>query len=165
MHKLRFPALILALVLMAACKASAAAVQTAISETQAAWTPVPSQTRYPTYTLQPVVILVVTVTSSPTPLFTPTITLTPSPTLTRTPTLDALKMPHEDGNYLVGVDIAPGIWRNNGTSDNCYWARLTRTGDIIDNYIGYGGGTAYIASTDFGFRSNRCAIWTYLSPP
>jgi len=122
-------------------------------------------------------VIVVTSTSSPTPLYTPTETGTPTvtPTLTQTPnmaktsTAQAYAMLTSDkkaGNYLVGVDIAPGSWRSGGTFDDCYWVRLTREGEIIDNYFGAAGGTIYISPTDFEVRLKpECGIWKFLGPP
>lgn len=140
------------------------------------YTTQPSQTSYPTYTpyntLAPQII-VVTATLSPTPLFTPTETLiptetpipseTPDPPQIASARLSANKQP---GIYLVGVDIAPGLWRSLGHSDDCYWQRSDRTGEIIDNFIGFAGGTIYIAPDDFSVQLNKeCGSWTYLEPP
>jgi hypothetical protein len=164
--------------LITACSPSPQAIQKAIVETQAGWTPIPTQTpfptltSYPTYTLQPTIVVtkVVTVTFTPTLEFTPTKSGTPTvtPNINATSTAAAfaiLKQNKGDGNYLVGVDIAPGVWRNNGESDSCYWETTTRMGDIIKNYFGDGGGTAYIGSTNFAFQSKRCGTWTFLSNP
>jgi hypothetical protein len=74
-----------------------------------------------------------------------------------------MKAPHAEGFWIVGVDIAPGLWRNDGTEDNCYWERSTKTGDIIDNHFGAGGGTAYLRATDFQFQARNCGTWTWLS--
>lgn len=57
-------------VILSACAPAPEAIETAISETQALWTPVPTATFYPTYT------------------FYPTFTPPPSPTLTPTPSSD-----------------------------------------------------------------------------
>jgi hypothetical protein len=114
--------------------------------------------------------LIVTLTYTPPISGTPTRTGPP----TKTPDFAAISTAQQlanlrsdklDGNYLVGVDIAPGVWRNDSNGNDCYWSRLTRTGEIIDNYIGAGKGTAYIAPTDFAFYSERCGTWTYLSAP
>ncbi len=41
----------------------------------------------------------------------------------------------ELGYYLVGEEIAPGLWRNNGESEDfCYWGIFTRKGDLIDQH-------------------------------
>jgi hypothetical protein len=51
MNKKHFTIIVcLVTILMSACTLSPQAIQTAISQTQAAWTPIPSQTAYPTYT-------------------------------------------------------------------------------------------------------------------
>jgi hypothetical protein len=107
-------------------------------------------------------------------------TKTPVPTNTASPTVDPqiqtataqaaidlfLKKDHAPGVYLVGVDIAPGVWRNSSTRDDCYWKRADKYGEIIDNYFGFGGGTIYISPMDFQVELNQeCGIWTWLSPP
>src|SRR5688572_17427405 len=124
----------------------------------------------------------VTVTPTPTPLMTPTPSNTPTitPTATDTPlptntpnaaqtsTAEAfgeLVEPKGDGFYLVNVDIAPGVWRSNGTGDGCYWATTRQTGSIIDNHFGASGGTAYIAASAFQVEFDDCGTWEYLSPP
>ena len=37
------------------------------------------------------------------------------------------------GTWEVGTEIPPGTYRSSGDTEDCYWARLTRNGDIIDN--------------------------------
>lgn len=127
------------------------------------------------------------VTATPLPITqTPTITNTPAPTNTPQPTntptetiapyvltataqaeIDAiLREDHEPGIYLVDVDIAPGVWRSKPGNDDCYWSRTTKTGDIIDNFFGDGGGTIYISPTDFQVELGEgCGLWTWLSEP
>lgn len=154
---------------------STTAVQTAIANTQSAWTPIPTQTAYPTYTFVPAVIVtkIVTITFTPTPLYTPTITPTPppptvTPDIAQTSTAEAfakLTADKEDGIYLVNVDIAPGIWRSTGTGGSCYWQTSTKTGDIIDNHFGMSGGTTYISASAFSVTFQDCGIFTYLGPP
>lgn len=153
-------------------------------------TPYPTYTLLPTYTAAPVkettvevtrlatseVTRIVTQTPTPTPEFTETPTLLPAQisatekvdstnaTATAQAEVDAvLKAPRQEGFWLVGVDIAPGLWRNDGIEDNCYWERSTKTGDIIDNHFGQGGGTSYIRQSDFQFQSRNCGTWTWLS--
>jgi hypothetical protein len=123
------------------------------------------------------VVMVVTQTLTSTPIYTPTITLTPTKTLypTKTPiptntprptaTPDPLKFPKFDGNYLVGVDIAPGVWRSDGSQDDCYWETSTMTGDIVDNYFGRAGGTAYINPSAFAVHFEDCGTWTFYAKP
>jgi hypothetical protein len=76
-----------------------------------------------------------------------------------------LRSDKTDGFYLVNIDIAPGVWRSHGTSDDCYWATTTKTGDIIANHFGMAGGTAYISVNAYQVEFSRCGLWTYLSEP
>jgi len=112
----------------------------------------------------------VTPTYTHTPLYTatitntPTMTLTPTNTVPPTTTLDPLKKDKGAGFYLVGVDIAPGVWRSNGTADDCYWSVTKKNGDIIDNHFGMAGGTIYISPTAFQVELlEECGTWTWLS--
>lgn len=153
--------IIVIMLLLSACAASPEAIQQAIAETQAAWTPVPTQTAYPTYTPQSTytaaptayIIVIVTRTSTPTPIFTPE------------PTTDPLFDIHTSGFYLVGVDIASGIWRSDGTGDSCYWSVTKANGDIMDNHFGQSGGTAYIPANAFQVEFNDCGNWSFISGP
>lgn len=70
-----------------------------------------------------------------------------------------------DGNYLVGVDIAPGVWRSTGMDDYCYWETTSKTGGIIQNYIGKAGGTAYISPNAFAVLFKDCGIWEFYAEP
>ncbi len=178
--------------MISACGISPKAMQSAIEGTVAAFTEYPTYTEvppfstytpYPTYTSVPsltAVIIVITATNPPftaTITLTPTITPTPSttPTATQTPNITQTEearlvatqiSTHGPGFYLVGVDIAPGVWRSSSSLDSCYWGRYDRTGEIIDNYFGYGGVTIYIAATDFSVELGEdCGDWTYLSQP
>ncbi len=114
-------------------------------------------------------IIIITVTSSPTPENTPTNTNSPEPTntaeptFTPAPTQDKTKTDKGPGFYLVGSDIAAGVWRNNGNTDGCYWAVTSKTGDILDNHFGMGGGTMYVNSAGFQVEmSEECGTWIYL---
>ena len=85
----KLPFLILALCLLVACAPSPQAIETAIAQTQAAWTPVPTQTPQETIAVTVIVTKIVTPTFTSTPIFTATNTNTPTitslPTLTPTP--------------------------------------------------------------------------------
>ena len=70
-----------------------------------------------------------------------------------------------DGFYLVGVDIAPGVWRSTGGGDSCYWATTSKTGEIIKNHFGMAGGTAYISPSAYQVEFSNCGIWLFLTPP
>ena len=126
-----------------------------------------------------VVQVVVTATPTPTPVNSPTPTLTPSitptpsntPTSTPTPNIDAtatveamgeLIEPKDDGFYLVGIDIAPGLWRSQGDGEDCYWQRLDSDQETLDNHYGQAGGTVRIRPTDFEVHFKRCGTWIYL---
>jgi len=120
-----------------------------------------------------VVVQIITATFPPntaTPEFTPTITDTPGPP---TATVDVsalatkqaeakLKGERGDGFYLVNVDIAPGVWRNDGSAADCYWSVNTATGDIINNHFGQAGGTAFIPVDAFQVQFKGCGSWTWL---
>lgn len=111
------------------------------------------------------IVKVVTTTFTPTPKHTPTITNTPEPTNTQTPTIDPLKRSRGNGFYLIGVDIAPGVWRSNGSGDSCYWAVTRADGDIIDNHFGMSGGTAYIPEYGYQVQFEDCGTWTFIQDP
>ena len=111
------------------------------------------------------VIKEITPTFTATPKFTPTITNTPAPTNTPSPTVDPLKKARGDGFYLIGVDIAPGVWRSDGKGDRCYWAVTRSDGDIIDNHFGMAGGTAYISPNGFQVLFEECGKWTFVQDP
>jgi hypothetical protein len=65
--------------------------------------------------------------------------------------------------YLVNIDIAPGTWRNEG-STGCYWARLTGftgdMGEIIANGLADEQQIVTISSSDAGFEAKDCGTWT-----
>jgi hypothetical protein len=147
---------------------------------KATWTPYPTYTIYPTYSPQPTytawIILVTpaqtftpvnttTITQTPTFTQTPSLSPIPSNTLPPTKTLDPIYQPKSPGFYLVNQDIGPGSWRSQGdaTTTDCYWEIDTKTGDIIDNYIGMAGGTIYIRPTDYQVQLNpECGDWIFL---
>jgi len=159
-------------------KPSESAIQTAIAQTKALWTSIPTNTAYPTHTpnntFTPwVVTELVIPTFTVTPLFTPTITdtalpPTETPNLTQTSEAQVLALLRSDkgnGFYLVGVDIEPGVWRSTGTAEDCYWETTTKTGDLIQNHFGMSGGTAYIPASAFQVRFEDCGMWVFISPP
>lgn len=136
-------------------------------------TPYPTHTPQNTYTpyltLTPMntatpIIKVVTPTFTATPLFTATETGTPTETLPPTETPDLLKQSRGPGFYLIGVDVAPGVWRSNGNTDSCYWSVTTKTGSIIRNHFGMAGGTAYLPATGYQIEfGSDCGTWEWLS--
>ncbi len=167
--------MLVSVVILAACTPKPEQIAPYLQQTLAAWptqtayptlTPNPTFTLYPTFTpiqtytpvnTQTPKVIVVTATGTATPEYTPTITETP------TPTKDPLMMDKRPGIYVVGTDIAPGLWRSLSTGDDCYWEITTRTGDIIDNHFGKAGGTMYIQPNAFQVMlEDECGNWTYL---
>ena len=107
------------------------------------------------------------VTSTPTPTATPTPTptATPAPTATATPTSQTFG----DGTWIIGLDIQPGLWRNDDSSDFCYWARLSGLGgeldDIISNEFSSIIQTVEIKPSDLAFEADRCGTWSQILQP
>lgn len=130
-------------------------------------TPYPTYTALPTYTKMPTttpVIKIVTATLTSTPIHTPTQTIPPTATTTTTPTLDPLKAPRGNGFYLIGSEIAPGVWDSDGTGDRCYWKVTNAEGKTLSNHYGLAGGIAYVPSTAFQVLFEDCGTWTWLQP-
>lgn len=73
------------------------------------------------------------------------------------------------GVFMVGTEVAPGLWRSASTTRSCYWERLTGFGgtsaDRITNDIGDGPRIVAIATTDQGFSSSGCAPWSRVTGP
>lgn len=49
--------------------------------------------------------------------------------------------------------------------DYCYWETTSKTGGIIQNYIGKAGGTAYISPNAFAVLFKDCGIWEFYAEP
>jgi hypothetical protein len=88
----------------------------------------------------------------------------PTPTPTPTPTPGGPVTTFGDGTYVVGVDIAPGTYRNSSSSEGCYWERLSGFGGTSDEIIANEFTTirqlVTIKESDVGFSSDDCGIWT-----
>ena len=70
-----------------------------------------------------------------------------------------------DGTWIVGSDIAPGLYVAPGIIDEyCSWERLSGFGGTFDEIIAiefdYGRKLVEIASTDAAFKSDGCGLWT-----
>ena len=80
------------------------------------------------------------------------------------PITSSTTAPFGDGTYLVGVDIAPGTWRNDDSSGGCYWARLNGFSGTLDeieaNAFTYDPQIVTISSGDEGFFTEGCGTWT-----
>lgn len=77
--------------------------------------------------------------------------------------IDPLLWPKEDGLYEVNKDIAPGYWiaSEDITTDGCYWARINRSGNIIQNHYGVAGITVYISPSDTVVQFDGCGTMYY----
>jgi hypothetical protein len=73
-----------------------------------------------------------------------------------------------DGYWVVGTEVASGLWRNSDSSESCYWERLSGSSwefsDIIANEFSTPIQTVQIGGGDQGFHSDDCGMWTYLGP-
>ena len=68
-----------------------------------------------------------------------------------------------DGEFIVGTDVVPGIYRAPGGSD-CYWARLKGFGGTLSDLISHdtpqGPVAMTITTVDRGFKSSACGTWS-----
>ncbi len=69
-----------------------------------------------------------------------------------------------DGSQIVGKDVEPGTYRTRAGTGNCRWTRRSGfAGDAADVLAtGTAGGPAIVTirSTDKGFESAGCGLWT-----
>ena len=65
---------------------------------------------------------------------------------------------------IDGIEISPGVWRNDDSSGGCYWERVSgwsgALGDIISNSFSSSIQTVTIEGSDVGFFSEDCGTWT-----
>lgn len=70
-----------------------------------------------------------------------------------------------DGMWFVNSEIRPGLWKNSDSSNGCYWERLSGFSgefrDIISDDFTYSPSIVNISSSDTGFHSDDCGVWTY----
>jgi len=117
---------------------------------------------------------IVEVTSKPTatplgPTATPTITPTTRPTWTPNPTIDVTRTDKDSGSYLVGSEIAPGIWRSVVASSDrdCYLEISTLGGRLVNNTFDPLGGTIRIPDGEYLVvipSGGSGCIWTFFQP-
>lgn len=74
------------------------------------------------------------------------------------------------GTFVVGTDIAAGLWRSNtAASGSCYWERLAgfsgTSAHLLANGLGGGPAVVMIASGDAGFHSSGCGSWAQVTGP
>lgn len=78
----------------------------------------------------------------------------------------------EDGTALVGKDVKPGTYQTRVVEgeflSSCYWARLDRNGEILDNAISTSVGarmTVTVRKTDYALEVNCYgAVWKRVGP-
>jgi hypothetical protein len=121
--------------LLVACSPPISAIETAVVETHAAWTAVPTQTPYPTHTPQP--------THTAFPTFTPLPTYTPLPTIEVTTIVER----------LVTATLPPDfveLYRFNGRtrSSTDPFVLISGTTRIKWRYLGNGSFAAYLKRLD-----------------
>jgi hypothetical protein len=100
----------------------------------------------------------------------PGATCTSTPTLGKpasTPTQISMTGPHRDGVYLVGVEIAKGLWRsvqsaNAETETFCFFARRKYDGVVLGSYYGLPGPDLLVGAGDYEVEMEGCGVWVYL---
>ena len=84
-------------------------------------------------------------------------------TLNLSPITSEPTAPFGGGKFIVGTDIAPGMWRNNDFSGNCYWERLSAFSGTFEDIIAFEYSSSpqivTIAQEDVGFTSHGCGMW------
>ena len=99
------------------------------------------------------------------------VTVTPSgPTGTPQPTIDRTKSDKTDGFYMVGLEIAPGVWRSSGgsPSEECWRLINNFDGDTEDITGELPGATIRVPNGEYivligGGSGNRCT-WSFPQP-
>jgi|GEM_PF-3967717 len=79
------------------------------------------------------------------------------------PITEDLNAPFGQGVYIVGVDIAPGLWQSQD-SGRCYWKRLGgfswEPADILEEaFVRETPAVVLIEAGDKGFASSECGTW------
>lgn len=131
-----------------------------------ACSPAPSQGELATAVAQLAAEATLTSAALPTPA---AASATPSATvgITATRTI-ALVGPHPDGVYLVGVDIAAGVWRAIPPAPQlqrdrfCYWARRKYDGIVLGSHYGPEASEILIRPQDFEVEFDGCGVWVYM---
>jgi multidrug efflux pump subunit AcrA (membrane-fusion protein) len=65
-----------------------------------------------------------------------------------------------DGTYLIGEEVQPGRYRNDGSGGFCYWERLSGLSGSFNEIIANGSPNIVdIAATDEAFHTEGCGTW------
>ena len=144
--------------------------RTATATPTATTTATPTQTPSPTPTAAPTSTPTPTATATPAATPTGTPTTAPTPTATPTPTAPAEPLTSfGDGEFRVGIDIAPGLYRAVAPSVDCEWSR-----EVVpkNSRAGFGRipvegplSIVEIAASDSSFVSSGCGGWSEALPP
>jgi hypothetical protein len=70
--------------------------------------------------------------------------------------------PKGNGVYIVGKDIAVGLWRSTPGRRDCYWERDDASQGILDNDFGMSGGFVAIQPGDYSVEFSRCGTFNYV---
>lgn len=71
--------------------------------------------------------------------------------------------PHNDGTYLVGTEIAVGLWRSLSSEQRfCYWARRKYDGILLGSYYGLPGTEMRIYEIDYEVELDGCGTWIFM---
>lgn len=140
-----------------AANQSAAANPQAAPVTSAVTTP--TVTKFVTQTAKPQTATV-TATPAPVTVTAPGETVVQTAQVTVTEAASGPSASIKNGISLVGTDIQPGTYKSD--SDDCYFARLSGTGNTLDDIIANGNGATIVTidPSDNAFESRRCAPWT-----
>ncbi len=101
----------------------------------------------------------------------PTYTSIPLTPATPEPTVDVTRLDMTDGSYLVGAEIAPGIWRSISDTDpgeDCWLTIQDFDGDLIGITGELVGATIRVPDREAivligGGTGNQC-VWTFFQP-
>lgn len=71
-----------------------------------------------------------------------------------------------DGTYVVGTDVAPGVYQSAGPVDDgaCYWKRVNGDG-IVDNAMTKKPQIVQIEAGDTEFTTSECQEWQKTDAP
>jgi hypothetical protein len=93
-----------------------------------------------------------------------TTTTAATTTTTETTTTTAAYLTFGDGTWIVGDDVEPEIYRNDDSSDLCFWERLSgfsgELEDTIANDVTEEVTIVEISESDSGFSSQDCGTWS-----
>ena len=102
------------------------------------------------------------------PAATTTPTLPPATATQHAINLANLRVPKDDGTYLIDVHMARGVWHTEGMpgGGECYWLTRHADGIILQSYLGAPiEQVVNFGSYDYEFSTTGCGVWTFLGTP